>query len=125
MIKQWLLFSCIFVSSVQAQQIQQSKTTELQPNDTTAKQAANLVFIDTSKQSKSWLAKHHQLIIAKKIPVLIIDGSQQFAIKLNKQYPGLQSGPAPKPAKFLPILMKELGVKKIPAMVINGQVASE
>lgn len=130
--KKRLIWTTITVAmlSAQAQQMQwqapQAQTEAIQPaaqpQASNQVNLVNLVFIDTSKTSLEWLDKNHKFIIENNLPVMIINGTQQGATRLNQQYIGLKSGPSPKPDQFLQILLEQLNVKSIPAMVINGTV---
>ncbi len=81
-----------------------------------------IAFIDMSEFSLKWLATNQQYLINQKIPVMIINGTEQDAKKLGQQYNGLLVGPAPQPDLYLNLFLQQLTVSKYPAVVESGVI---
>lgn len=88
-------------------------------------EGTRIAFIDNSTVSQNWLNKNAHYLIAKKIPVLVLNTSQDAVTKLNKTYSGLLAGVVPKPQNLINKLAEQIGIEKYPAVVENGVIWQE
>lgn len=88
----------------------------------TGYEETTLAVIDNSDFSKEWLEKNATYLTANKIPLLVINATQEETNNLNSSYNGLLAGVVPEPVEFMKYLMSQMGVKYYPAVIENGQI---
>ena len=82
-----------------------------------------LAFIDGSEASRRWLDKYAGYLAGKKIPVMVLGGTQDELEQHFRGYvqQGLMIGVAPEPRVLLDGMLQRLGITTIPA-VVEGRV---
>ncbi len=84
-----------------------------------------IAFIDNSSLSHNWLNQNANYLIANKIPVLVLNTTQDKVTKLNKKYKGLLAGIVPEPQSLIHKLANQIGIDKYPAVVEDGVIWQE
>ena len=82
-----------------------------------------LAFIDSSAASRRWLDKYTDYLVKKRIPVMVLEGTQSDLEQHFRGYAqkGLMVGIGPEPRIFLDGMLQRLGITTIPA-VVEGPV---
>lgn len=82
-----------------------------------------LAFIDSSAASRRWLDKYSDYLVKKRIPVMVLEGTQSDLEQHFRGYAqkGLMVGIGPEPRIFLDGMLQRLGITTIPA-VVEGPV---
>lgn len=101
-----------------SQQVAQAETAVAVAND-----GLRLAFIDSSATSRRWLDKYAGYLAKKKIPVMVLGGTQDELEQHFRGYvqQGLMIGVAPEPRVLLDGMLQRLGITTIPA-VVEGRV---